>query len=172
MQHQGQLPADDDPAVGQFVAKWRLSAVPLRLSYTDHGYEAAWCHVSAKHRAMTEGGRRVHGWALWKFGPDLVADHHSVWETEDGELVDVTPPSNGGNEILFVRDDAARIDEAEGAYFLFTQRTADPVVHWLWRGMPSEYSNWPCPPDKPDLVQYAASLNVPVSAIVTDDRHG
>src|SRR5690606_30830971 len=107
---------------------------PTLLPYVDHGYEAAWCHVSAKHKTITAGGRRIHGWALWKFGPDLVADHHSVWETEKGDLVDVTPPSNGGTEILFVRDESARIEQEAGAILLFTQRTADAAVHWLWQG--------------------------------------
>ena len=172
MQHQGQIPANDDSAIGRFLGKWGLSATPTRLQYADHGYGEAWCHVSAKHRAITAGGRRVHGWALWKFGPDLVADHHSVWETPDGNLVDVTPPSNGGGEILFVRDDTARIEQAKGVIYLFTQRTADPVIHWMWQGNPSEYSNWPCPPDKSDLVEYAASLNIDVSSILTDDQHG
>lgn len=62
MQHEGQVPATDDPAVLQFLAKWGLSATPMLLQYADHGYGAAWCHVSAKHKAMMEGGKRLHGW--------------------------------------------------------------------------------------------------------------
>lgn len=172
MQHDGQVPLLDDLSVGHFLVKWKLSEAPLRLDYTDYGYEAAWCHVSAKHRAMLDGGRRVHGWALWKFGPDLVADHHSVWQTEGGNLVDVTPPSNGGAEILFVRDDTAGIEQDAKAIQFFTQRTADDGVHWLWQGKPSDYSNWNCPTDKPDLVEYLAKLGLPLSAISTDQIHG
>lgn len=172
MHHQGIVPAANDAAVVQFQAKWRLTNKLVRLPYIDHGYGAAWCHVSAKHRALSDGGRRVHGWALWKFGPDLFADHHSVWENENGDLVDVTPPSNGGGEILFVRDDDAKIRQDDGTIYLFTQRTAHPDVHWYWQGKPSEYSHWPCPPDKADLVEYAANLDFPVSKIVTDDDHG
>jgi hypothetical protein len=171
MQHNGRIPLLDDPAVTCFIAKWSLTETPLRLDYTDYGYEAAWCHVSAQHRAMSDGGRRVHGWALWKFGSDLVADHHSVWETEAGDLVDVTPPSNGGTEILFIRDDAARIEQVANVIQFFTQRTADKEVHWLWEGKPSDYSNWNCPTDKPDLVEYLAKLDLPISAISTDVLH-
>jgi len=172
MQHSGHVPTDDDAAVGKFLKKWRLSAEPVRLQFVDFGYGAAWCHVSAKHKAVADGGRRVHGWALWKFGPDVVADHHSVWENERGELVDVTPPSNGGTEILFVRDDDARIELLEDTIQLFTQRTADAQTHWLWQGQPSEYSNWPCPVNKEDLVKYSAKLDIPVAAIVTDNHQG
>ena len=172
MRHIGQVPLLDDPSVTNFFAMWQLTETPLHLDYTDYGYEAAWCHLSAKHRAIVFGGRRVHGWALWKFGPDLVADHHSVWETEEGNLVDVTPPSNGGTEILFVRDDTARIEQDANSIQLFTQRTANAKVHWLWQGKPSEYSNWSCPTDKPDLVEYLAKLDLPISAISTDQLHG
>ena len=172
IQHTGEVPSSEDPAVQQFIAKWGLSGTPRRLHYTDHGYGAAWCHVSVKHKAISDGGRRVHGWALWKFGPELVADHHSVWEAENGNLIDVTPPSNAGTEILFIRDDNARIEQVGGNIQLFTQRTADEEIHWLWQGQPSQYSNWNCPADKADLVEYSAKLNIPVSAILTDDQHG
>lgn len=114
-------------------------------------------------------------WALWKFGHDLLADHHSVWETDSGDLVDVTPPSDGGTEILFVKDESARIELAEGVegvIQLFTQRTADESVHWYFLGEPSEYSNWNCPTDKADLVEYSEDLNMPVLKILTDDKHG
>jgi hypothetical protein len=172
MQHNGKVPLLHDLAVTNFLKKWNLTEAPLRLDFTDYGYEAAWCHVSAKHRAMSYGGRRVHGWALWKFESDLVADHHSVWETEKGNLVDVTPPSNGGAEILFVRDDTARIEQDAENILFFTQRTADGEVHWLWQGKPSDYPNWNCPTDKPDLVEYLAKLELPISVISTDLLHG
>lgn len=172
MQHTGKVPPHDNPAVQRFLIKWSIKGEPIRLPYADHGYDAAQCHVSAKHKALSDGGRRVHGWALWMFDDILLADHHSVWEDTDGNLVDVTPPSNGGVEILFVRDDTARIEQVDGVIELFTQRTADEINHWYWKGEPSEYSNWPCPPDKADLVDYSAKLNIPVSDILTDNHKG
>jgi hypothetical protein len=172
MQHNGQVPSPNDPAVQLFLAKWNLTNAPVNLKFSDHGYAAAWCHVSTKHKALTGGGRRVHGWALWKFGPDLLADHHSVWEASEGDLIDVTPPSNGGGELLFVRDDTARIEQDANAIQFFTQRTADPIVHWFWQGVPSDYSNWNCPTDKSDLIEYLEKLCLPISAISTDDLHG
>lgn len=172
MQHLGRVPSHEDPAVQRFLTKWDIKENPIRLPYADHGYDAAQCHVSAKHKALADGGRRVHGWVLWMFHDLLLADHHSVWEDDDGNLVDVTPPSNGGGEILFARDDSARIEEVDGAIQLFTQRTADEEDHWYWQGESSEYSNWPCPPDKADLVAYCAKLNILVSNILTDNQKG
>ncbi len=55
---------------------------------------------------------------------------------------------------------------------LFTQRTADMTISWLWQGEPSEYSNWNCPADKADLVECCAKLQIPASAILTDDHYG
>ncbi|MGQ2917152.1 hypothetical protein [Rhizobium oryzihabitans] len=172
MQHIGQIPSNDDTAVLRFLTMWGLQGRPILLQYADYGYDAAQCHVSAKHKALSDGGRRVHGWALWMFGDLLLADHHSVWEDSNGNLVDVTPPSNGGEEILFVRDDTARIEQVDGAIQLFTQRTADEKSPWFWQGKSSDYSNWLCPPDKSDLVAYSASLNIPVLDILTDDQNG
>jgi hypothetical protein len=172
MQHTGQVPSNEDPAVFYFLTIWDLVESPIQLQYADHGYDAAQCHVSAKHKALSGEGRRVHGWALWIFGNLLLADHHSVWEDENGNLVDVTPPSNGGLEILFVRDDNARIEMDSGAILLFTQRTADATNRWFWQGKSSDYSNWPCPLDKADLVSYCAKLSIPVLDILTDDKKG
>ena len=172
MQHVGQVPPNDDPAVLRFLKMWGIAASTVRLQYVDQGYDAAQCHVSAKHMALSHGGRRVHGWALWMFGEILLADHHSVWEDANGNLVDVTPPSNGGMEILFARDDTARIERVDGDILLFTQRTADRGSPWFWQGASSEYSNWPCPPNKADLVAYSAKLGIPVLEILTDSQNG
>ena len=172
MQHEGKVPFNDHPAVLCFLKKWGLTENPTRLHYADHGYDAAQCHVSAKHKALSDGGRRVHGWALWMFDDFLLADHHSVWEDSDGNLIDVTPPSSGGIEILFVRDDTAIIEHVDGAIQLFTQRTADDSIHWFWQGHSSEYANWQCSPDKADLVAYTEKLNMPVLRILTEIQHG
>jgi hypothetical protein len=172
MQHTGKVPSNDDPAVLRFLKKWSIQEKPVRLQFADYGYDPAQCHVSAKHKALSDGGRRVHGWALWMFDGLLLAEHHSVWEDHNGDLVDVTPPSNGGMEIVFVRDDTARIILADGDIELFTQRTADERCHWFWNGECSEYSNWPCPQNKADLVAYCAKWNFAVLDILTDDEKG
>lgn len=172
VQHQGKVPSIEDPLVSQFLKKWNLAGTPVLLKYVDCGYDAAMCHVSAKHKAVSEGGQRVHGWALWLFGSFLVADHHSVWQPTGGVLIDVTPPSNGGLEILFVKDETARI-ELDGDHIqLFTQRTVGTDAHWMWNGQPSDYSNWSCPLDKEDLVKYSANLKLSVNAILTDSVYG
>lgn len=166
---QGRVPASPlDQDVVAFVEMFGLKSSPIFLSYEDCGYEREWCHVSAKHRALRHGGRRVHGWALWQYDELLLGDHHSVWETREGKLVDVTPPRFGANRILFVRDDAATIEEENGNYMLFVNRSSLRKFPFFWQGKPTEYTIWPCPPDKTDLVAYCTRLQIPVSAIITD----
>lgn len=164
--------SETDPDVVRFGKMFGLEDAASMLEYQDHGYGPEWCHVSAKHHALTHGGKRVHGWALWRFGSLVMGDFHSVWEAPDGELIDVTPPKFGAGRILFVRDDTARIDEEDGNYMLHTNRSSDPNYPLFWLGNPTQYTHWSCPPDKPDLVAYAGSLGFPVAAMVTDDTHG
>ena len=57
MQHNGLVPQGNDRSVNAFISKWQLSTTPTILRYNDHGYESAWCHISAKHKAISKGGR-------------------------------------------------------------------------------------------------------------------
>jgi hypothetical protein len=172
MLHNGQLPKIADPQVQEFLRIWTLTD-PVFLTYSDKGYDPAQCHLSAKHMALNHGGRRVHGWALWKFDELVLGEHHSVWQDHDNNLIDVTPPSNGGAEILFVRDDTAKIEQdADGTILLFTQRTSDRNMPWLWFGEPTQYTNAAFAQEKPDVVAYCQQRNMRVADILTDDKLG
>lgn len=169
----GALPtAADHPEVKAFLKLHGLGGPARYIDYSGDPYGADWCHVSAKHKALTAGGRRVHGWALWAFGDVVVGDHHSLWQTTGGTLVDVTPPKFGESRVLFVRDDGAPIEGDDRYIYLLTNRTSVPDAKWMWKGNPSEYSHVPCPWTKPDLVEYCALLGISASAIVTDGVHG
>jgi hypothetical protein len=164
--------AADHPEVLAFLQLQRLSGPAVYVDYAEHGYGPDWCHVSAKHRAMEDGGRRVHGWALWAFGDVIFGDHHSIWQTPQGELVDVTPPKYGAGHVLFVRDDSAIIESDDKNFYLLTNRSSVQDAKCVWQGNPSDYTHWPCPQTKSDLVAYCAALDFPPSAIVTDQQFG
>lgn len=114
------LPNATDPDVLELNRMNRLSGVPILVPFQDNGYQPAFCHISAKDMAMRKGGKRVHGWSYWRVTDEqsgqrwsmMMAEHHSVWEIEAGDLVDVTPPRHGGEFTLFLRDDAANIASA------------------------------------------------------------
>lgn len=128
------VPAPNEPLVTTFLEKYSLLGTPVYVDYSDYGYDPSQCHLSAKHRAMKSGGRRVHGWALWQFEAQIDAEHHSVWETPDENLVDVTPPKFGGDRVLFVRDDAADIVEFDGTFIMWADRTTVPGISFVYRG--------------------------------------
>lgn len=61
-------------------------------------------HVVKQHIAIN-GGRQVFGWSIWEWsGVYLEAEFHSVWETPDGILIDVTPKQIHCDAIIFLHD--------------------------------------------------------------------
>lgn len=111
-------------------------AVSLDFTEVNPLYAADHCHINAKDAAKFKG-KRVHGWALWEFyGPDfptpvIVGNFHSVWENEEGELIDVTPPKTG-TKTLFVRDDSLSIKRITGSHELPFDRTNAPAALYIY----------------------------------------
>lgn len=169
MQDEKKLPAsEDDPYVWEFLDLWGLKD-PVFVDYVDMGagYVADFCHVSAKHAAQEHGGRRVHGWALWQYDdpsgvhpPIIMGDFHSVWETPDGVLNDVTPPKLG-NKVLFVRDPSLTIKATGTSQLLYHNRTNVPAAPRLWKGNIVVHDCFPMPNDNPHLVAYCRKLGLP-----------
>ena len=63
------------------------------------------CHVNVKVRVKHEGGSIVYGWALWEMAPVFLEAHfHAIWSRSDGQRIDITPPQDGENKLLFARD--------------------------------------------------------------------
>lgn len=64
------------------------------------------CFPNVQKMVREHGGQQVNGWAIWQWANILVeAEAHSVWQSPEGELIDITPHVNGENEILFLKDD-------------------------------------------------------------------
>jgi hypothetical protein len=153
-----------------------LTGAPTMVRYEERGYSARFCHVSAKHCAILHGGRRVHGWALWRRvvpgAPPgttiLLAEHHSVWETPGGELLDVTPRTFEDPDVLFLRDDSATIIAANGVFLLRTDLTDWPEIPRMLAGYQVDYKVFALEPTKPDLVEYVARLGFDLSRLATD----
>lgn len=63
------------------------------------------CHLNVDRKVERNGGRNVFGWQISEI-PDvcLEAQFHSIWETPDKMLVDITPEEFKQNRILFVED--------------------------------------------------------------------
>jgi len=161
------VPSPADPRVLALLSLHGLTGVPALVPVRDFHYAERMCHLSSKHHAMRHGGRRVHGWVLWRweipnaFPPAgvIVAEHHSIWEDPGGVLVDVTPPFAGSPMVLFVRDDSATVVEKDGILFLRMDKTSMPWCPTIFEGRPTKRRHWRMQSGALEIVSYAASLD-------------
>ena len=65
------------------------------------------CFSNVQRMVQEWGGQQINGWAIWQWANILVeAEAHSVWQSPEGALIDITPHDNGERQILFLRDDS------------------------------------------------------------------
>jgi|ERR1035441_6354103 hypothetical protein len=76
--------------------------VPVRLEVYSCPDD---CHCNAAEKARRDGGRVRFGWVVWEV-PDweIRLEFHSVWQSPQGHLVDVSPPVHGSPVVLFLPD--------------------------------------------------------------------
>lgn len=168
----GKVPNVASQAVADFVRLHRLTHQPVILAYQPSGFGQDWCHISAKHQALTCAGRRVHGWALWEYSSDLIiGDFHSVW-FDGNNLIDVTPPKFGSEQVLFVPDTNLSIYTQDGIIVFQTNRSNKFDAPYWWNGSPTNDRIWGTPVTNPQVQKYCAYLGFDISRIDTDQSHG
>lgn len=104
-------PARIDAATLAFCAT--LSSIPPLYVPVRPVPEAKWIHCfdNSAGQAARAGGTAVYGWAVWHWpGRWFEAEHHAVWRSAEGELVDVTPQTGEPERVLFVEDPTAPYD--------------------------------------------------------------
>jgi hypothetical protein len=78
--------------------------VPVRLESFSRAED---CHGNVAGKVSRDGGLRQSGWVVWEIPEwEIQLEFHSVWQSPNGTLIDVTPALHGGPEVLFVRDPA------------------------------------------------------------------
>lgn len=84
------------------LADSKPTHVPVHLEPYSRPDE---CHKTAAEKVRRDGGRVQCGWAIWEI-PDweIQLEFHSVWQSPQKILVDVSPPSHGGPVVLFLAD--------------------------------------------------------------------
>ena len=66
------------------------------------------CFNNVSRQVEHKGGKQINGWTIWQRANILINfEAHAVWETTEGELIDITPHDQEV-EILFLPD--ARVD--------------------------------------------------------------
>jgi len=74
------------------------------------------CYGNVASLVSRAGGEAVHGWAIWTIPQILIeAEHHAVWRSPSGTLIDPTPHDPPSDSILFLPDPTA----------IFTGRSID-----------------------------------------------
>ena len=76
--------------------------VPVRLEAYSQAED---CHRNVAEKTRQDGGQACSGWVIWEI-PDweIQLEFHSVWQSNQGSLVDLSPPLHGGTEVLFLPD--------------------------------------------------------------------
>ena len=85
--------------------------VPVRANLD---YVPGECYDNVAAQVRTQSGRAQQGWVIWEIkGVCLDAEHHTVWVSPNGELIDVTPKLDGENTVLFLPDPKVRFTGVE-----------------------------------------------------------
>lgn len=62
------------------------------------------CFYNVERKVGRDRGKSRFGWAILQGSFICEAEHHAIWESDEGELVDVTPREDEMKEIMFVSD--------------------------------------------------------------------
>jgi hypothetical protein len=81
----------------------------LPFTQVDRRYIAGQCHANVLHRVRGHGGKRVNGWMIWESVIMDDAEFHSVWQSPDGTLIDITPRKDKEKLVLFLPDPVTRL---------------------------------------------------------------
>lgn len=63
------------------------------------------CFPNVRRKVEIAGGSAVNGWVIWQWANMLItAEAHSIWKSDSGDLIDITPHNDKEQTILFVPD--------------------------------------------------------------------
>ena len=115
------------------VIQVRVAALP--------DFEEGFCWYNAREAASRQGGAPIAGWAIWRYDDELIAQPHSVWQRDDGELQDVTPNSAGLGAIVFMPDRRTPFDYVDlrrpAAFHL-----PDDMPVGIWEVAPGDFETF------------------------------
>ena len=111
-------PSSADLHVKDFCRSIVADASPVLLPITaGPDDEPLNCFGNVRKKVAEDGGRIVFGWAIWEWPRVYIdAEHHAVYESSQGDWIDVTPSEVSGiGSRVFFEDTSAIYDfENEG----------------------------------------------------------
>ncbi|PSO23144.1 hypothetical protein [Bradyrhizobium sp. MOS002] len=98
-------PSEVTPEIEEFLATVGKGAPRLVDVDAPPDARAGWCFLNVATEVAAKGGRPLHGWIIWLArGLWLNAEFHVVRQKDNGDLVDVTPKTDGEHKVLFSPD--------------------------------------------------------------------
>lgn len=86
------------------------------------------CFDNVTRQIKRKNGSVAYGWAIWHWpGRYFEAEHHGVWRSPGGMLIDVSPQLDGRNRILFLPDPTAIYDPEAFRSNILEAEDSDPV---------------------------------------------
>ncbi len=100
-------PGKPDEHVARLLEKLGLpESLPVRVDLRVENY--AWflnCYGNVREKVRRDGGEIVYGWAILNYRITYEAEHHAVWKSPEGELIDITPREDYAlSYMMFVED--------------------------------------------------------------------
>jgi hypothetical protein len=93
------IPAIEELAC-MITSNSQLRFIDVKVADTSRINE---CYNNVDTVVRANGGKRILGRAIWQWANMLVeAEAHAIWETPEGDLIDVTPNSYNEDHILFL----------------------------------------------------------------------
>ena len=99
------IPQLNDSDLIKIIKLIKLEAEPIMVNVKPEEYSIVnECFPNVKKKIERDGGRQIIGWQVWKTKIMIEAEFHAVWESQDGNLIDITPKQIPMSMITFLPD--------------------------------------------------------------------
>jgi hypothetical protein len=82
--------------------KYKLVYVPVKSEPTSIKSE---CYNNVREKIKSADGKIRFGWSVYDNGYFIEAEKHAIWESLEGDLIDVSPNEENIHTIMFIMDD-------------------------------------------------------------------
>ncbi|MFK5891803.1 MAG: hypothetical protein QM504_01120 [Pseudomonadota bacterium] len=100
-----EIPELDDIYLEKLIEKLKTTSQPKYVEINpDFNAGVNECFPNVDRKIETDGGKKIIGWSIWKTEVLIEAEFHAIWQTVEGEYLDITPKSIPMEKILFIED--------------------------------------------------------------------
>lgn len=140
-----------DQRIQELILKLQVNSEPKFVPvYLEEYSEPLNCYINVERKMKEAGGKIHYGWHIHTKQLFIEAEHHAVWENEEGNLICVTPNQDNKTEILYIIDDS-KIWTGTSIGNVRINATTNEIVEDLikiWEGIDLMYALLPRLDDK------------------------